>query len=350
MKNEKAKILNSKIDKWIGVCFEILNATKYNKSGFVNFDLIVDEFDETDFEKLYSDLLDEINENIEEYQNIDYISDYLEGAFTLNLYNSLGYDTFIKSEIIKNGYEVKFLLSVTEIIDKYIELIENLISGGENSSHSTEFKRIFHDKMITLDSNFSFEDIDRDNEDFEFEYDRFDFDNLKQELSQLKFTKEKINLINERLIDYEQWCIRENEINKEGIWDVIDYDKSEFTKLCHSEIKRYEPKREPTSQTNFLSSITNGIFKWNSSDTDFLELFAALYQNESIVRADGKSLTRKEMQEYFQSILKLQIKDPEGKLTKATSRKLNMTPFIDSIKTAFEAYAKEKEDKLESRR
>jgi len=44
------------------------------------------------------------------------------------------------------------------------------------------------------------------------------------------------------------------------------------------------------------------------------------------------------------------IKDAEGKLTRATDRKNNRTPFIDSLRTAFETYADGKEEKQRKRR
>jgi hypothetical protein len=68
------------------------------------------------------------------------------------------------------------------------------------------------------------------------------------------------------------------------------------------------------------------------------------------IKYGANPLTRKEMLEYFQSILGLQIKYANSTINKATNRKINMTPFIDTIKAAFETYIKEKENKLESRR
>jgi alanine-alpha-ketoisovalerate/valine-pyruvate aminotransferase len=108
----------------------------------------------------------------------------------------------------------------------------------------------------------------------------------------------------------------------------------------------YEKLNSPTP---ISTEQTASPFKWNSSDTDFLELFAALYQNESIVRADGKPLTRKEMQDYFQSILGLEIKDVEGKLTKAGNRNDN-TAFLDALAQEFRNYVSGKEKKLKGRK
>ena len=65
---------------------------------------------------------------------------------------------------------------------------------------------------------------------------------------------------------------------------------------------------------------------------------------------DGKEFTRKEFLDYIQDIFNVVIKDAEGKLTRATDRKNNRTPFIDSLRTAFETYADGKEEKQRKRR
>lgn len=349
MKTEKAKKLDKQLEKWANLSLEIINATKYNKSEFEGVDLIKSAFYEVDFDKMYLEFIDEINENIAEYQNIDYIDTYLEGAFPFVMRYVEDDETDIKSEIIKNGYEVKFLLGVTEKTEKYIERIEKLLYSEDGSTYAPELEALFCNKMKTIDPEFSFEDAENETESAQTSYDKFNFENLKQELAAEKTNKNKLNLIYDRLIDFEQWCIQYNENNKDSIWDVVEYEKSEFTKLCNSEIKRYTTKREPNQTANQSFSTVNELYKWNSTDTDFLELFAALYQNESIVRADGKPLTRKEMLDYFQSIFGLEIKDTEGKLTKAGNRNDN-TAFLDTLAQEFRNYVAGKEKKLKSRK
>jgi RteC protein len=80
-----------------------------------------------------------------------------------------------------------------------------------------------------------------------------------------------------------------------------------------------------------------------------VELLTSIYQNNSIERKDGKSLTRKELMDYFQELFGMEIKDVEVKLARATNRN-DKTPFLDRLTTAFENYAEEKEEKQMKRK
>ena len=88
---------------------------------------------------------------------------------------------------------------------------------------------------------------------------------------------------------------------------------------------------------------------WKANDTDLLELVVALHKDNIIERKDKKELTRKELIEYFSGLFDLQIKDVEGKLTRATNRN-DKTPFLDKLKLAFENYGQEKEEKQRKRK
>ncbi|HEY6914706.1 MAG TPA: RteC domain-containing protein [Paludibacter sp.] len=71
---------------------------------------------------------------------------------------------------------------------------------------------------------------------------------------------------------------------------------------------------------------------------------------ECIQRKNGKTLTRKEVIDYFQQLFGIEIKAPEGKLNRATNRKTNTTPFLDSLKVAFDNYGLKKEEKQRVRK
>jgi len=85
-------------------------------------------------------------------------------------------------------------------------------------------------------------------------------------------------------------------------------------------------------------------YKWNATETDLLELVTALYKKQAFERRDGKAIKRIELINYFQELLGLEIKDVEGKLTRATGRNDN-TPFLDGLRGAFKNYKVEKDAK-----
>lgn len=157
------------------------------------------------------------------------------------------------------------------------------------------------------------------------------------------------------MIDFQQWQMLYDNVGVADNLNAYFYSKlyyPNFITLCKSELNRYSLYQQDTAEKAVTTTPQQYIpqYVWKSSDTDLLELVAAIYQNRSIERKDGKTLTRKELVDYFQQIFNLKIKDPEGKLTRATSRKLNITPFLDTLKIAFENYGEEKDEKQRSRK
>jgi hypothetical protein len=90
-------------------------------------------------------------------------------------------------------------------------------------------------------------------------------------------------------------------------------------------------------------------YKWNATDTDLLELVTALYKTGVFVRRDGKNLERKQLTDFFQELLGMDIKDLDGKLNKAGNRNQN-TAFLDTLAQEFRNYVAEKEKKLKGRK
>ena len=84
---------------------------------------------------------------------------------------------------------------------------------------------------------------------------------------------------------------------------------------------------------------------WNKNETDLLELIVALTETKSITNSDG-NLSRKDVYEIFSQIFNTPLKDAESKLTRATNRKKDVSPYLTSLKVAFDNYAIKKEDKL----
>ena len=348
MQTEKAKALNELMVNSMDFINETVNLKDITVLNNVDLSSFSDEFI---FKSTYDDFIDEFKTNILLYKDFDlcfiYIANYLGKLNDTNF----GYN--INSMIITREVEVENLLKLKLNIQKYLREIKGFfIDVNETNS---KIKTLFYK---TLAENEKTRISENNSQPVRFNT-RFDYNGLIAESSKCKSTKEKIIFITNRKFEFKKWILQNDFLNNETTeangFNPIYYPN--FEELCDLEINRLKKLLEYEKSFSEVTQITDmkpesetSPFKWNSTDTDFLELFAALYQNESIVRADGKALTRKEMLDYFQGVLGLQIKDVEGKLTKATNRKLNMTPYIDSIKSAFETYAKEKENKLESRK
>jgi len=92
-------------------------------------------------------------------------------------------------------------------------------------------------------------------------------------------------------------------------------------------------------------STIGAVYKRDASDTDLLEVITAWFQENIIKQRDGKEPTRKELVELFDKIFCLKIKDAIGMISTATSRKKNLTPFLDKLKNVFETYCLDKDEK-----
>jgi hypothetical protein len=84
--------------------------------------------------------------------------------------------------------------------------------------------------------------------------------------------------------------------------------------------------------------------QWKKSDTDLLELIVALNESGSIF-CNNSAMKRTQTIEFFETLFGISIKDAESKLSKATDRKKNISPFLTSLKEAFDNYAIRKEQK-----
>ena len=111
-----------------------------------------------------------------------------------------------------------------------------------------------------------------------------------------------------------------------------------------NELIEYVKENDLGIPESYLESHTH--IKWNTSDTDLLELIVALQESNSIVLENQKT-NRKELIRNFEKIFNIQIKDPESKLTRATERKKDTSPFLTNLKQSFEDYCLRKEERLD---
>lgn len=349
MKTEKAEFLNAFIDSAISAFNEYHNKDKKSK-------LIPEEekqkYGSEAFKTYFNNFTDELKDNIRTYKDISVIRDYVMTYFS-DLENASPFSYDENKWIIETGYEVEFLIKLKKDIELYIIEINACFSTNNSDTPGTTLRRYFETEMAAINPQ-----AYKTEEEPEYQPEkRFDFNELKTECDALKSTAEKLKLVNDRLFDFEQWQIQHDSTARTRAmtqyYVLTEQYYPKFKDLCGSEIRRIEKLMEVEQRTNTPSpqgyELITFPYKWQATDTDFLELFAALYQNQSIVRTDGKPLTRKELLEYFQSILGLQIKDTEGKLSRAGNRNEN-TAFLDTLAQQFRNYVATKEEKSNSRK
>ncbi len=355
METAKAKELNDTLRTWMVLCDDVVRYTRYG-SEIEQIHLHKREFRNINFEELYGNFISELKENIRDYRNIEYIDKYMEGSFSIMKDDDeyANFDEDIAGEIIKNGYETKFFLEVARVVLKYYNQIYELyISESTNSNYSEALKSVFNEVMRETEPDYDVANELDEEEISAFDDDiiRFSFENLLTELNTLKI-RDKISLIKNRMIDIEQWYIKHGTDLGQFQFNARRYMDTEFYKMCESELKRIRllsELDEPKPQSTSISDILHP-YEWQGTDTEFLELFTALYHSGKLQKANGSDATRKEFLEYLQKLFGLAIKDAEGKLNKATNRKINMTPFLDDLKGAFISYAEDKDEKQRKRK
>lgn len=323
-------------------------------------------FHEARFEECFQDFLEELESNIHLYKDIEIINDYTNGCMG----SVIVWEGFNEQEnqwIIKNGFEIQFLIGLVILIKKYHIIMINFCKMSNYMNQKRCLKYVFDEVMEEIECNrITKSVIEKPNKNqLPEKLDCFDFNNLKLECNKLNNEVEKIKLINDRLFDFSMW---------QRQYDILIYDRDigqyfeythlyyfNFEELCSIELKRIEkqleienkyktPKAVVTNQKVNQNSNNEKYYTWNTSGTDLLELVVALYKNNCFQRKDGKPIKRVELTEYFLDLFSVEIKDVEGSLTRATNRKINKTPFLDSLKIAFANYAVDKEGKLQKRK
>ncbi|MEI6556368.1 MAG: hypothetical protein WCL70_12330 [Paludibacter sp.] len=372
MKKEKALFFRDYMLTCTDTFFRILNDRNKNILTIVQEKPV--NTNEEDFKKYFEEFIDEVKDNIREYSDVDFIDKYLTTCFN-DYFDFHCFPEDIDIRIIETGYEVKFLKTLKQNLDTYHFELRNIYYGYDGNPISRPLQKMF-DEIINPITVYEVEKIKitPENEPLrsisqkpEFD-ERFDFDKMMNECSAVAGNVlHKIDFIHNRIYDFKQWQIRYDEEDTfkfkfskhESDYKYTSEYYPKFEQLCNLELQRLEKKLElekkvlthKAIENNpvVLQAVTTVQYQWAASGTDLLELVTALYQNKSIERKDGKALTRKELTEYFQTIFGLEIKDVEGKLTRATGRNAN-TPFLDKLAQEFRNYASEKMRKQSKRK
>lgn len=99
MEFQKAKLLNNQLKFWMNACVDILETTARG-SIFRHIGELKTQFAETDFDLMYDEFIEELKANIREYRNIEYMDNYIEGAFSI-IGGVNKYDEDIDNDIVR---------------------------------------------------------------------------------------------------------------------------------------------------------------------------------------------------------------------------------------------------------
>lgn len=328
---------------------------------------IKNKYQESEFEQHYQNFLSEIRLNCREYKDMWVVFEYTNS--TLREVKNYDFDKIRqKKSILEDEFEVAFMLKLNLNLNNYhhkIEVACSTSSFGTYASNAISLVNMFREEMeilkqvaaklsktqaATTEPSIYKPAID----------DRFDYDKMMAECNLLSSDiLFKIGFISDRLFDLKQWQLKYDEEERGTKLFNSKITKYKYTleyypqfeQLCSIELERLNVKLEIEKNTLTHKALANNPiiiqndhydYKWNATETDLLELVTALYKKEAFLRRDGKIIKRIQLINYFQELLGLEIKDVEGKLTRATDRNDN-TPFLEGLKGAFKNYKVEKE-------
>ncbi len=356
MQTEKAIALNEFLSDAADLVLSTVNNGFLVPKGKINS---ISELTEECFENHFAAFEGELQANILEFKEYDIVYNYIQ-HYLAEIDNWIGFDADFVKQIFVYNQHVNELIKAKQLIEKYKQQISDYLEGKYfKGDLINKIHKLLHPEWYEKPEKQVFvPDI------------KYDFEELKKELTNKDAkltTLQKIAFINDRHAEFKQW---QTVHDTDNVYDyhrkvigkkhpITEMHYPHFTQLCVLEIGRLENALKlENDRINQKAIEKNSViiktsekppYKWNSSDSDFLELFAALYQNESVVRVDGNALTRKEMLEYFQGILGMEIKDTEGRLTKVGNRE-NNTAFLDTLAQQFRNYVAGKAKKLQSRK
>lgn len=325
----------------------------------VNLEEAKARFTSEQFALHYNAFMKELDKNILEYENYRIIKDYFNGIF--NDFRKLDNNTLdCISKILKVNFEVEFLSGLKSLYIKYYELVAEFSDNYYDFYPNSPLYKYFFEQIKTSTGK----------EMKPIYYGDFEINELKTNYYTPKYIKEQIKKVFEAIYDFKQWQL-EYDIKIETE-NGVKYKYTEelypnYEDLCNIELDRLykrleildliEPPKPTTNKENDkendqtdLSDPGKPALRWSKSDTDLIELITALFHSESIKRKDNKNLTRKELLEFFEEILDIEVKHSESKLSRTSDRKKSLTPYLDKLKNTFENYVEEKDDKQRERK
>ena len=353
MKTKKAKLLN----KFLLTAIKVFNDTSTQVSvAAYEIDGLPVRFSDHDFENLYYDFLEELQEVVISTKDIDIAREHI--VVSLNdIVNWDGFTIDQEKVIFTAGHQVSYLINLKRNIEKYVSNVLDLCKRDNFDEISEELIEFYERTIAGINPIHDPAFLKRrppvqQKETYDSEtipLNRFDLARLKVECEKLPDTLAKLNFMEDQLYDYRQLEI---ESKKDISLKKILANSHNFEKLCIIEIERLQRKlervqkyhEEPVEDQHSSNELpVEPGFIWKGSDADLLELVTALYKAEAIKRRDGKKISFEEMLRLFEKMFNYQLKGPRDLQLASMGPNKITTPFLDSLETAFEAYFHERD-------
>lgn len=287
-----------------------------------------------EFENHYLDFEEELKENCMNYQNTAFIKSFLRNTFGDVCRNVIKKSGTVDA-IIKNDFEVEFLLKLYEKINEAIETFE-FFCGNTCDGAFKSLDGYLLDLSIT------------ESEDEQLKPDpRFVFENLKKEMDSSNMSvKERLETVQERLYDFLQWQKEFDTINT-WVFDESD-SKYEITRklypkfedLCKLEIKRLENLLKVGDGQVPVKKKSSEIRVSSKKNTEVMKILSAMYDLKLFCDINGNPLTNKQkMMEAFGAFLNEDYSSYSTSLTQAKGRDFdNYLKIFDDLKKAGKQY------------
>lgn len=354
MKTEKAKFLNA----YIMTAIKVFNdGSLHNLLPEYKIKGHPVHFNDEDFENQYRYFLEELQDIVIETKDIDVVCEYVItclkevtdwNGFTANQFRQV----FVK------GHEISFLINLKRNIDKYAGIISNLAHRDKYGDINDDLIEFYEGVMTgcrlgeetAVNRLIMKEDVETFDDHLIPDMDKFDLFAIKVKSDLLPDTLSRINYINGLLSDFKQLQLKSKRFS--FFRDILSRSRN-FEKFCNIELERLHNQLEteynnPPGSEPFTISKTHlnhkSSYVWKGSDADMIELATALYKAEAIKRNDGKPITLKEIVNLFEQMFNYKVKETSFSHMNDRGHGGSMTPFLDSLMVAFEAYCLEQDE------
>jgi len=295
------------------------------------------KFDPDQFDNMFFDFEDELKENLEKYNNLQYIKSYLNLIFNDACKFTIKQNE-IAYKIIADDFEMEFLLKLYENINKQIETF-NFLCEIDTDLLKTTLNQ-YLTGLLNFEEKPNEEDQTTTNQSFIFK-------NLKKEIETVAMSNnEKLTKVQNRLYDFLQW---QKEYDTYNSWnlnpDESNYEITrelypKFEDLCNLEIKRLEDLIKSDDIHTPAIKKPSEMKVASKKKTEVMKILSFMYDLKLFTDLNGKPLTNKQnMMEAFGEFLNEDFSAYSTSLTTAKGGDYdNFFRIFEDLKSAAKNY------------
>lgn len=291
-------------------------------------------------EDSYQKFEDEVRDNCDNYENFNFICSYLKTTFS-DIIRWENVNLEITDNIIKNDYEVEFLLKLYDQLNDNFLFI-NRIADTLDVDYA-DFTKEYYKRLTTKDTE------DEEETDNDTPNPLFVFKNLKAEIDKQELAPtEKLEIVQQRLFDFLQWQKANDGYNsfavsKDQQYIITSRLYPKFEDMCRLEIERWKavlntlPKNETALNAG---TPTPKIRIASRKKLDVIKVFSAMYDLKWFTDGNHMPLTNKQqLMDAIAEMLGDDFKSYSTNLSQAKDKtpEVFLRPF-DDLKKAGKKY------------